>query len=278
MIYLSDIEAKKILNLINSGNKNIISSIDLNISKTNFVVEDNFIVSGELRIPLESVVEISESNERIFLIEDKNIIPLEISGDNYFKLTPSEWGIPTVQISGIKMHRTKNIDPWQDTLNKVHRIVRKNDFVLDTCSGLGYTAIEAINMGASKVFSIEREYRVHKLLRLNPWSQKFIQDENIFKIIGDSSIQVHLFKDELFNAIIHDPPRFSIAGDLYSGEFYRTLHRILKRNGKLFHYIGKPDSAFGKKMFKSIKKRLEDSGFAVKIEEKRYGITGRKIN
>jgi hypothetical protein len=35
---------------------------------------------------------------------------------------------------------------------------------------------------------------------------------------------------------------FKLAGELYSGAFYRELYRILKRGGRFFHYIGDPDS------------------------------------
>jgi predicted methyltransferase len=125
------------------------------------------------------------------------------------------------------------------------------------------------------VFSIEKSIDVHKLCKLNPWSKKFFEDENIYKIIGDSVEQVKLFEDNFFDTIIHDPPRFSIAGDMYSEEFYLNLNRILKKGGKVFHYIGKPDSKFGLKMFKSIKNRMENCNFSVKIENKRYGLVAK---
>ena len=37
----------------------------------------------------------------------------------------------------------------------------------------------------------------------------------------------------LGDAVLHDPPRFGIAGELYSGEFCQQLARVLKRRGKL---------------------------------------------
>ena len=44
------------------------------------------------------------------------------------------------------------------------------------------------------------------------------------------------------DAILHDPPRFGIAGELYSqGFYYEQLARILKRRGRLFHYTGSPN-------------------------------------
>lgn len=39
---------------------------------------------------------------------------------------------------------------------------------------------------------------------------------------------------------MHNPPRFSIAGELYGLDFYRALYRVLRRDGKLFHYTGEP--------------------------------------
>jgi predicted methyltransferase len=57
---------------------------------------------------------------------------------------------------------------------------------------------------------------------------------------------------------MHDPPRFSFAGELYSLEFYKELFRILKTNGRIFHYLGNPKKNTLKK---GVKRRLEEAGF-----------------
>jgi len=42
-------------------------------------------------------------------------------------------------------------------------------------------------------------------------------------ISGDASVEVKKFKDSSFDCIFHDPPRFALAGELYSSEFYRSF-------------------------------------------------------
>ena len=53
----------------------------------------------------------------------------------------------------------------------------------------------------------------------------------------------------------------SLAGELYSGEFYRDCWRVLRRNGKMFHYIGDPDSKSGARTTKGVVRRLQEAGF-----------------
>ena len=43
------------------------------------------------------------------------------------------------------------------------------------------------------------------------------------------------------DAVLHDPPRFGIAGELYSQSFYDQLARVLRPRGRLFHYTGTPN-------------------------------------
>jgi predicted methyltransferase len=64
-----------------------------------------------------------------------------------------------------------------------------------------------------------------------------------------------------FMRVIHDPPAFSLAGDLYSGEFYRELYRVMRNRSLLFHYIGDPESKSGRSMTAGVIRRLEQAGF-----------------
>ncbi|MCX8178583.1 MAG: hypothetical protein N3D75_02000 [Candidatus Aenigmarchaeota archaeon] len=58
----------------------------------------------------------------------------------FYKLVETEnW--PTVVISGIRMHRTEKIDPKKDSFLKLKSLGKIKGRVLDTCCGLGYTAI-----------------------------------------------------------------------------------------------------------------------------------------
>ena len=67
-------------------------------------------------------------------------------------------------------------------------------------------------------------------------------------------------------AILHDPPRFGIAGELYSQVFYDQLARVLKRKGKLFHYTGTPNKlSSGRDVPNEVVKRLRNAGFTAEL-------------
>ena len=92
-----------------------------------------------------------------------------------------------------------------------------------------------------------------------------INQKEIELILEDASIAVKSFNNESFDAILHDPPRFSFAGELYSEEFYSELFRILRRGGRLLHYIGSPGSKYrGKDFVKGVQRRLMEVGFRTK--------------
>src|SRR5260370_3769300 len=150
-------------------------------------------------------------------------------------------GAPSMLIAGFVMHRIKDVDPMQDTLRKIAAISPIVGRVLDTATGLGYTAIEAAKT-ADEVVTIELDPGAQEIARLNPWSQALFNSSKIHQIMGDAYEVVQTFEDGSFARIIHDPPTFSLAGELYSGAFYRQLFRLLKLGGRLNHYFGDPNS------------------------------------
>jgi predicted methyltransferase len=124
-------------------------------------------------------------------------------------------------VSGIPMHRIKDTDPHQDTLEKIRAIKPVVGQVLDTATGLGYTAIEA-SRTAERVTTIELDTAALKVCQLNPWSQELLNNPKITQLIGDSYDVVSEMEAGSFSRVIHDPPVLSLAGDLYS-EFYKEL-------------------------------------------------------
>ena len=197
-----------------------------------------------------------------FLVEDgtaEKIQAFSADTDRVYSLYPTQ-GAPTMLLSGLPMHRIKGVDPHQDTLNKIKTIRPLVGRVLDTATGLGYTAIEAART-AEQVTTIELDPAVLTIARRNPWSQGLFDNPRITQVIGDSFEQVEQFSDNTFSRIIHDPPMFSLAGDLYSGEFYRQLWRILKNTGRLFHYIGDLESSSGQRVTRGVVRRLQEAGF-----------------
>jgi len=148
--------------------------------------------------------------------------------------------------------------------------------VLDTATGLGYTAIEAAKT-AAHVTTIELDPTALEVARRNPWSQDLFDNPKITQRIGDSFDVAEALPDAAFTRILHDPPVMSLAGHLYSGEFYQELYRLLRNNGKLFHYIGDPDSKSGRSVTAGVLRRLEQVGFRqVQRAPRAFGVVAVK--
>jgi hypothetical protein len=174
------------------------------------------------------------------------------------------------------MHRIKATDPHADTLEKIRAVRPVVGQVLDTATGLGYTAIQAAKT-AAHVTTIELDPAALQVCRCNPWSQALFDDPKITQMIGDSFEVVLELEDATFTRIIHDPPAFALAGDLYSGEFYRELHRLLRNNGRLFHYVGDPASKSGHSITVGVVRRLEQAGFReIRRAPRAFGVTALK--
>jgi hypothetical protein len=177
----------------------------------------------------------------------------------FYSLMPTA-AAPTVLISGIAMHRIKGTDPLQDTRSKIRAIAPVAGHVLDTATGLGYTAIEA-DKTATRVVTVEVDPMVLQIARFNPWSQALFDSPRIEQVTGDSYEEIGQFEGEFFSRIIHDPPMISLAGELYALAFYRQAFRVLKRNGRMFHYVGNPQSRSGASATKGVIRRLKEAGF-----------------
>ena len=88
--------------------------------------------------------------------------------------------------------------------------------------------------------------------------------------------EIKVFKSNMFDIVIHDPPRLSMATELYSFDFYKQVFRVLKNNGKLYHYTGSPGSKNRKiNLIGNVSKRLKQAGFK-NIEKVHYGLKAVK--
>src|SRR4051812_46113592 len=134
------------------------------------------------------------------------------------KLVPTEWGPPTFHIDGIKMLPTASVSPYADAERKVSLIQPRGKVILDTCGGLGYFAAWCVLGEAKKIISYEKNADVLWLRSLNPWSPKI--GDGLTLTHGDITEQIVTLANESVDAILHDPPRFGIAGELYSQVFY----------------------------------------------------------
>ena len=185
------------------------------------------------------------------------------------KLVPTEWGAPTFEIDGIKMLPTSKLSPFEDARRKVELVQPRGKRLLDTCGGLGYFAACALEQGAAQILSFEKNPSVHWLRSLNPWSPDPSSAEAGGRLElrqGDVSLAISELPDSSFDAALHDPPRFGIAGELYSQAFYDQLARVLKPGGRLFHYTGAPNRlTSGRDVPREVAKRLEKAGFKVEL-------------
>lgn len=181
------------------------------------------------------------------------------------KLVPTEWGAPTFEIDGIKMLPTSKESPYDDARRKVALVEPRGKVVLDTCGGLGYFAACCLESGVASILSFEKNEDVLWLRTLNPWSpdpDASSSEGRLQLTHGDVSEAIVHIPDASIDALLHDPPRFGIAGELYSQVFYNELARVLRRGGRLFHYTGSPNKlTSGRDVPREVAKRLEKAGF-----------------
>src|SRR6266571_2940934 len=278
-IVLSYVQVEPLLKAKQQGQSSIVISPDLGLTTVTAMLKPEGVVfpDGE-RLGWLSVEKISKSEVNCFILEDNAIRSIQVFSEytnRVCSLMPTR-GAPSMLIAGFVMHRIKDIDPMQDTLRKIATISPIVGRVLDTATGLGYTAIEAAKT-ADKVVTIELDPGTQEIARLNPWSQALFTSANIHQIMGDAYEVVPTFEDGSFARIIHDPPTFSLAGELYSGAFYRQLFRVLKRGGRLYHYIGDPNSRASGGVTKGALKRLQEAGFARVVRKpEAYGVVAYK--
>ena len=104
------------------------------------------------------------------------------------------------------------------------------------------------------------------LRSLNPWSPDSPWSADSCRALtlalGDVAERIAVLPAASFEAILHDPPRFGIAGELYSQVFYDELARVLVHRGKLFHYTGAPNKlTSGRDVPNEVARRLRRAGF-----------------
>lgn len=217
---------------------------------------------GEI-LSWKAIEKISASENNCFIIEGGEPRKIHLYSEltnRHYSLMPTPKA-PTMLVSGILMHRIKGTDPYSDTLEKIKTVKPLVGHVLDTATGLGYTAIEA-SKTASRVITIELDPSAQEIAKLNPWSQLLFDNPKITQRIGDSYVIIKEFENNTFTRIIHDPPTLKLAGHLYAIEFYAELYRVLRHAGRMFHYIGNPESRSVSQITRGVIDRLRGVGFS----------------
>jgi hypothetical protein len=262
-VIISYVQARPLLDARQEGAQAAWTSLDLGLTKTRVELEAAGIkLPGGETLAWQAIELAAASESACFVLRDGELRKVQaFSGltRRAYSLYPTR-SAPTLLVSGIPMHRIKGTDPQADTLAKIKAVGPVHGRVLDTATGLGYTAIEAAKT-AAMVVTVELDPAVLEIARLNPWSQGLFSNPKIHQIIGDAFDVVQGIRDGSFDIVIHDPPYLALAGELYSLEFYRQLHRVLKPGGRLFHYVGDPSSKTGSSATRGVLRRLADANF-----------------
>lgn len=278
-LILSHYQAAQLLKARRSGAGQAQASPDLGLSTVSATLDRVGVTfPGFDRLSWEQVQAIREATNNCFAIESgeaRKIVAFSELTNRVYSLYPTA-SAPTMLISGIPMHRIKGSDPQRDTLEKVAALKPLTGRVLDTATGLGYTAIQAART-AEEVVTIELDRTALEIARQNPWSRDLFGEPRITQLIGDSFDRVEEFEDGSFDCILHDPPTMALAGHLYGEDFYEALYRVLRSGGRLFHYIGDPDSRQGSSQTRGVVERLRAAGFTrVRAQRRAFGVAAQK--
>lgn len=266
-------EAEKILNYKDGK---LLISLDLNLTNREIIKLNKILIIDNYKIPLGSFENLKENF--VYLIEDNKLRKIEIFSPEtnlYYKLLPTkDW--PTFTLSSTPMHRHTHLSPKEDTMLKIKEIAPVSGNVLDTCCGLGYTAIMAAKT-ADMVYTFERDENVIYLAKLNSYSQDVFTNKKIELFFEDVCLGIKKFQSESFDRIIHDPPTLKRAPELFSRVFQSELYRVLKKEGIIYHYTPLPGKTKGKKFYKSIVRNLKEIGFRrVEFHGKSLGVRAVK--
>jgi uncharacterized protein len=239
---------------------------------------DSVVLPTGERLSWAEVERIQRAANVCFQIEDGATVEIrrfsEVTG--WTRALMPTTGAPTTLVAGLPMHRIKDTDPWADSQTKIAALAPVSGRVLDTATGLGYTAILAART-AEEVVTIELDPAALEIAAMNPWSRELFTRPNIRQLTGDAVEILPTMEDSSFTRLLHDPPMITIAGDLYGEAFYRELWRVLRRGGRLFHYIGDPQSASGRRTTAGVIRRLQSAGFTrVTRRPEAFGVLAQK--
>lgn len=264
--------AKELLSAIEEGKEDITISLDLGRTEVKVSLLDS-------QWDTTHLLKIAKDPSTIYFIEDGEAFKAAIDSSQFYKLMPSGKGTaPALIISGVAMHRVKDVDPMKDAAMKAELCAKPGDNMLEICTGLGYSTIECLKRGVQSVTTIELDQDVIQLARINPWSQELFSDERVALVQGDAVEKICEFDASSFHSVLHDPPTFTMGSSLYTREFYSEIYRVMKRKGLLFHYVGAPGSRYRKRdVQKGVIQRLREAGFQ-QVERKRdaLGVLARK--
>lgn len=262
-----------------AGLSTVVSSADLALSSCSVqITAAGALFADTPVISWEWIAEIAAEKRVCFRLTPNGPSPVRIFAEEsgrLYSLMPTEKS-PALLLSGVTMHRFRDTHPQHASALMVRALGHIKGPILDTATGLGYTAVEA-SLCAGPVTTIERDPHTLEIARINPWSRSLFNNPKIHSLIGDSFDCITTFAPGSFSAVVHDPPVITLAGDLYSARFYEAVMSVLSRKGKMFHYIGDPKSKSGARTTAGVIERLKRAGFAVvKPVPEAFGVVAQK--
>ena len=254
--------ARRLLAALDAGEATLAASFDLGLSTEPVAFHDGVAEVRGIALARAGLEKIAGDDRKCFEIVAGVPRPIAVFSETtgWVRTLLPTADAPTTLVAGFPMHRTVRTTPLADTRAKVKCLGARRGRVLDTATGLGYTAIELARVGF-EVVTVELDPAAIDLARRNPWSAPLFRCERIRLVQGDVARIVGSFADGEFAAVLHDPPTLQLAGELYSAAFYRQLRRILKPGGRLFHYAGDPASRSGARTTGGVIRRLAEAGF-----------------
>ncbi|MBI4441545.1 methyltransferase [Candidatus Woesearchaeota archaeon] len=276
MLILSSREAAQLLRQ-EAGTAKV--SVNLGKDLVDVLIDNGFLFPGHIHLSVQDARTIATTDDVCFLVTADGISKIQLFSpetNKFYKLYPTaDW--PTIEISGTRMHRVTKVTPKMDTEMKIRLVSPVKGACLDTCTGLGYTAIGLLHAGAAHVTTVEHDSNCLEIARHNPWSQELFSSPQIVQKKRDVAELIVKMKTASFDRIVHDPPSFALAGQLYSLDFYKQLYRVLKQDGKLYHYTGRVGAVrSGRDIIGEVSRRLKQAGFRIRREEETLGVSCTK--
>ncbi|MDX1673440.1 MAG: methyltransferase domain-containing protein [Longimicrobiales bacterium] len=281
MILLTAPHARAIREAADAGETAVVASVDLGRSRDDLALEDGTVWFPDGQsLRLDALERVTADPDAVFMVMDDELAKVTWFAPETNKVYTlrATGGWPALEISGILMHRIKDTDPKADAESKIATIAPVRGHGLETCCGLGYSAILGART-ADRVTAFEIDPEVLRMTRLNPYSRPLWEEGGKIEVRNEDVVEAIVgLPDARFDYIVHDPPTLAVAGDLYGDEFYRQLLRVLRPGGRLFHYTGDPGSrSRGQNLPGSVKQRLAALGFtAARLEPGALGVSARK--
>jgi predicted methyltransferase len=266
-IILSSKELHRMQDAIAAGEKELEASLDLGLTKTNVKLYSKGFLFGKKKLEFPRL---REGDNDAYLLTKSNLGKVQFFSPEtnlLYKLIPTSFR-PILQCSGTSMHKKEFVERVE-----ADKLTGK---VLDAGTGLGYTAISAAKT-AEEVVTIEKDKNVLEVAKLNPYSQELFINTKIKRSIGNIVQKITTFSDEEFDFVIFDAGTPKSSDDFFSLKNYQQAYRVLKRNGKLYHYLPKHHIHKGRDFGGEAIERMRRAGFKLierKVEES-YVVMGK---